>query len=50
MTHDDAHRELAVTVDPVTGAHYHTLYTLPPSPDDLVRRSKLIEIGSLYKR
>ncbi len=47
MTHDDAHRELAVTTDPVTGAEYHSLYALPASPDDLLRRSQLIEIGSL---
>jgi 4-hydroxybutyryl-CoA dehydratase/vinylacetyl-CoA-Delta-isomerase len=47
MTHDDAHRELAVATDPVTGAEYHALYALPVSPDDLLRRSRLIEIGSL---
>ena len=47
MTHDPAHRELAVAVDPVTGAEYHALYALPTTPDDLVRRSKLIELGSL---
>jgi len=47
MTHDDAHRGLAVATDPVTGAEYHALYALPGSPDDLLRRSRLIEIGSL---
>src|SRR2546425_30940 len=39
MTHDDAHRELAVTRDPVTGAAYHALYTIPGSPDDLASQS-----------
>src|SRR5690242_2165320 len=47
MTHDDAHRDLAVASDPVTGAEYHALYALPTSPEDLLRRSRLIEIGSL---
>src|SRR5262249_52974390 len=47
MTLDPEHRELAVAVDPVTGAEYHALYALPTTPDDLLRRSKLIEIGSL---
>jgi len=47
MTHDPAHRDLAVATDPVTGAEYHRLYALPATPDDLVRRSQLIEIGSL---
>ncbi len=47
MTHDDAHRGLAVTRDPVSGAEYHSLYAIPTSPDDLARRSQLIETGSL---
>jgi aromatic ring hydroxylase len=47
MTHDAAHRDLAVVTDPVTGAEYHALYALPATPDDLARRSSLIEIGSL---
>jgi len=49
MTHDPAHRELAVAIDPVTGAEYHALYALPTTPDDLMRRSQLIEIGSLER-
>jgi aromatic ring hydroxylase len=47
MTHDPAHRELSVVTDPVTGAEYHALYALPSTPDDLIRRSRLIEAGSL---
>ncbi len=47
MTHDADHRELAVERDPETGEEYHALYALPRSADDLLRRSRLIEIGSL---
>jgi len=47
MTHDDAHRDLAVTRDERTGDEHHALYALPRTPDDLARRSQLIEIGSL---
>src|SRR5690349_16570246 len=38
------HRDLAVTVDPDTGAAFSTYYDLPRSADDLIRRSQLIEL------
>jgi len=47
MTHDDAHRAFAVAHDDATGEEHHQIYALPRSPDDLVRRSRLIETGSL---
>jgi 4-hydroxybutyryl-CoA dehydratase/vinylacetyl-CoA-Delta-isomerase len=47
MTHDEAHRALAVTKDPETGEEHHTLYAIPRSSDDLIRRSRVIEMGSL---
>ena len=47
MTHDPAHRELAVAVDPVTGDGVPRVLRAAATPDDLVRRSKLIELGSL---
>jgi 4-hydroxybutyryl-CoA dehydratase/vinylacetyl-CoA-Delta-isomerase len=47
MTHDDAHRTLAVTRDEATGEEHHALYAIPRTADDLIRRSRLIEIGSL---
>lgn len=47
MTHDDAHRDLAVARDDAVDGEHHALYSLPRSADDLVRRSRLIEIGSL---
>ena len=33
MTHDDAHRDLAVTIDEATGEPHHTLYAIPRSPE-----------------
>jgi aromatic ring hydroxylase len=47
MTQSPAHRDLAVTRDERTGEEHHAVYALPRSTDDLVRRSRLIEIGSL---
>jgi 4-hydroxybutyryl-CoA dehydratase / vinylacetyl-CoA-Delta-isomerase len=47
MTHDSGHRDLAIVRDEATGAEYHAIYSLPRTTDDLVRRSRLIEIGSL---
>ena len=47
MTHDPAHRELTVYRDETTGEAHHALYAIPRTPDDLVRRSRIIEIGSL---
>ena len=47
MTHDPEHRALAVTRDEVTGEEHHQIYALPRTTDDLVRRSALIELGSL---
>ncbi|MDZ4824938.1 MAG: 4-hydroxyphenylacetate 3-hydroxylase N-terminal domain-containing protein [Actinomycetota bacterium] len=46
LTADPAHRDLAVARDE-TGLEYHALYQLPESPDDLIRRSRLVELGSL---
>jgi 4-hydroxybutyryl-CoA dehydratase/vinylacetyl-CoA-Delta-isomerase len=47
MTHDPEHRDLAVTIDLTTGEPHHTLYAIPRSPEDLLRRSRVIEMGSL---
>jgi aromatic ring hydroxylase len=44
---DPAHRDLAVAVDE-SGEPYHALYSLPRTPADLQRRSRLIELGSLH--
>ena len=47
MTHDPEHRDLVVTSDDETGDEYHTLYAIPRTPEDLLRRSRVIEMGSL---
>jgi 4-hydroxybutyryl-CoA dehydratase / vinylacetyl-CoA-Delta-isomerase len=47
MTHDESHRALAVTTDLETGEEHHALYAIPRTSDDLLRRSRLIEMGSL---
>jgi len=47
MTHDPTHRDLAVTRNEAVDGEHHTLYAVPRTPEDLARRSRLIEIGSL---
>lgn len=47
MTHDDAHYDLAVDHDKAAPGEHHAVYSIPRDPDDLLRRSRLIELGSL---
>jgi 4-hydroxybutyryl-CoA dehydratase / vinylacetyl-CoA-Delta-isomerase len=47
MTSDDAHRDLAVAHDDEFGGEHHMLYAIPRTPDDLARRSRLVELGSV---
>jgi aromatic ring hydroxylase len=44
VAEDPAHRHLAVTTDPDTGADYSAYYRIPRSTDDLLARSALIEL------
>jgi len=46
LTSNPEHRELAVAHDAGAQLDYHALYKLPESPDDLLSRSRLIELGS----
>jgi len=46
LAEDDAHRALAVCVDPVTGEPYSRFYRIPENCDDLLRRRELIAAGS----
>src|SRR3954453_5674585 len=47
MTHSPLHHDLTVTRDETTGEEHHAIYAIPRTPDDLARRSRIIEIGSL---
>jgi 4-hydroxybutyryl-CoA dehydratase / vinylacetyl-CoA-Delta-isomerase len=44
VAEDPAHRDLAVAVDPDTGEEYSAYYQVPASADDLLQRSRLIEL------
>lgn len=46
LAHDPAHRDLAVAVDPDTGAEYNAYYRIPRSADDVLARCRLIEEGT----
>ncbi len=46
LASDPAHRDLAVARDE-NGLEYHAMYHVPKSPEDLLRRSRLVELGSL---
>ena len=44
--HDPAHRDLAVATDPATGEDYSSFYKIPRNADDLIARSRMIELGT----
>jgi 4-hydroxybutyryl-CoA dehydratase / vinylacetyl-CoA-Delta-isomerase len=44
VAEDPAHRDLAVAVDPDSGDAYSAFYRVPRSADDLIARSRLIEL------
>ena len=46
LAEDPRHRDLAVAVDPETGAEHSAYYKIPRSPDDLLDRCRLIDLGT----
>lgn len=44
--HDPAHRDVAVSIDPESGEEFSAFYKMPRSADDLLARSRLIELGT----
>ncbi len=46
LAQDPGHRDLAVTVDPDTGAEYNAGYRIPRNAEDVMARSNLIEAGT----
>jgi aromatic ring hydroxylase len=46
LAHDPDHRETAVLKDPETQAEISAYYGIPRTPDDLLARSRLIELGT----
>jgi 4-hydroxybutyryl-CoA dehydratase/vinylacetyl-CoA-Delta-isomerase len=46
MGHDPEHRDVAVVKDPESGEEISALYRIPRSQDDLLARSRLIELGT----
>ncbi len=46
LAEDPAHRAVAVATDPETQETYSAYYRIPRSPDDLLARSRLIELGT----
>jgi len=46
LAHDPDHRPLAVAKDPESGEEISAYYALPRSPDDLLARSRLIDLGT----
>jgi len=48
MQADPAHRELAVVKDAETGLEHASLYRVPTGPDELIARSRLIEVGTAH--
>jgi aromatic ring hydroxylase len=46
MAGDPKYRDVAVVKDPETGHEYSGYYRIPRTPDDLLARSRLIELGT----
>jgi 4-hydroxybutyryl-CoA dehydratase/vinylacetyl-CoA-Delta-isomerase len=46
MGHDPKHRDLAVATDEESGEDYSAYYKIPRNADDLIARSRLIELGT----
>jgi aromatic ring hydroxylase len=44
--HDPAHRDVAVSIDEETGEEYSAYFKIPRNADDLLARSRLIELGT----
>ena len=44
--HDPQHRDVAVATDPESGESYSAFYKIPRNADDLLARSRLIELGT----
>jgi aromatic ring hydroxylase len=44
--HDPKHRDLAVATDEESGEDYSAYYKIPRNADDLIARSRLIELGT----
>jgi 4-hydroxybutyryl-CoA dehydratase / vinylacetyl-CoA-Delta-isomerase len=50
IAHDPAHSDLALCVDPLTGEKYSRYFRRPEGPEDLLKRSQLIEVSTRLGR